>query len=76
MSLRYCQHVKVDGTFCQAPPLHGRACRRSGTDNRLLLLRGPKPAGSAATGPEIEPCSVEIRRSVTGYWVPVTGYCS
>ena len=26
--IRYCQHVKVDGTFCQAPPLNGRPyCR-------------------------------------------------
>src|SRR5271166_4775360 len=28
MSVRNCQHVKVDGAFCQAPPLHGRPyCR-------------------------------------------------
>ena len=28
MSVRYCQHTKVDGAFCQAPPLNGRPyCR-------------------------------------------------
>ncbi len=24
MSVKFCQHVKVDGTLCQVPPLHGR----------------------------------------------------
>src|SRR5271165_5287375 len=28
MSLNHCRHIKEDGVFCQAPPLHGREyCR-------------------------------------------------
>ncbi len=42
MSLRYCQHVKVDGTFCQAPPLNGRPYCRFHIDSvgrRMAMAR-------------------------------------